>query len=150
MLYQAIFAYLHYLSIIGVFITLVIELILFKPSLTHREARVIQRTDSVYGLSALMVLVTGLLRAFYFGKGYEYYFGNNIFLLKLGLFLVVGILSIYPTIVFIKWRKFIKPGESLTVDKSRAVRVMNLIRLEVLIILFLPLLAALMSRGFGF
>lgn len=37
--------------------------------------------------------------------------GNSLFHAKLGLFILVGLLSILPTVVFIKWRKTLKAGQ---------------------------------------
>ena len=58
-------------------------------------------SDAVYGVAATVLLVVGLLRVFYTEKGAAYYFASFTFLAKLALFVVVGILSIYPTIKFL-------------------------------------------------
>ena len=55
-----------------------------------------------------MLLVVGLLRVYYFEKGAAFYFGNAFFIAKLALFIVVGLLSIYPTLEFSAWRKALK------------------------------------------
>ena len=148
---QALFAYLHYLSIITLIVTLVVEYVIFKPKMTYKEARTIQRADSLYGLSAILVLVTGFLRVIYFGKGWDYYFSNHIFNTKLGLFVIIGLLSIYPTRVFIKWRKELKKQEPyLEVPLDTASKVKRVILIQILLVVILPLLAALMARGIGY
>lgn len=61
----AIMAFLHHLAAFTVVGSLVAEVVLFKPPLTVVQARRIQITDSIFGLSAVALLVVGLLRVFY-------------------------------------------------------------------------------------
>lgn len=150
MLEQALFAYIHYLSIIGLLCTLVLEWVLFNNSLDAKRARWIQKADTWYGITAILVLVTGFIRVFYYGKGYDYYFDNWVFLLKLSLFIIIGLLSIYPTVAFLKWRKELKAGaERIETDPAKANRIRWIIRVEVILAFLLPLLASMMARGIG-
>ncbi len=71
------------------------------------------------GASAGLLLVVGLLRVFYFEKGAAFYFGNAFFLAKLALFVVVGLLSIYPTREFLSWGKALKAGRVPVVGPSK-------------------------------
>lgn len=95
----ALVAYLHYLSI---FALLSIEHVLFKAPLDLARARSLMITDLAYGICAGLVLATGFARVLWFGKGAAYYMGNSLFHAKLGLFILVGLLSILPTVVFFK------------------------------------------------
>ena len=61
-------------------------------------------------MSALTVLVVGLLRVFYFEKGPSYYFQSVPFIVKLSVFVIVALASIYPTLQFASWRKALKLG----------------------------------------
>jgi putative membrane protein len=95
------------------------------------------------------VLVVGLLRVFYFEKGAAYYFQNYAFLAKLGLFLLVALLSIYPTVVFIRWGRYLKRGQLPMLDAKRARTLRALIHWELAAVVLLLLCAALMARGIG-
>ncbi len=151
MLYEALLAYSHYLSIFLLVATLIVEWITFKPTLNRSEARLLQKTDSIYGLASILVLTTGLIRSFYFGKGSAYYWSNYIFLGKVGIFIIVGILSIWPTVLFIKWRKELEKGASeIILENNKARQIRRIIAAELLLVFSIPLLAALMARGFGF
>lgn len=150
MYYEAILAYTHYLSFLFVISSLVAELYLFRKNLTRRDRKLLQRADAIYGLGAILVLLTGFIRVFYFGKGGDYYFQNYYFLTKLGLFTVVGILSIYPTIVFRKWSKLPATDEALKLPDKEFSRINYMLRAEVVLVFILPLLAALMARGLGY
>ncbi|PIA72093.1 DUF2214 family protein [Pseudomonas sediminis] len=145
----ALVAYLHYLSIFALFALLSIEHVLFKTPLDLSCARSLMITDLAYGICAVLVLATGVARVLWFGKGAAYYMGNSLFHAKVGLFVLVGLLSILPTLVFIKWRSAVKAGQ-VPEPSARQLRLVTWsIRLELLALLFIPLLAALMARGYG-
>ncbi|GAC1030177.1 DUF2214 family protein [Pseudomonas sp. No.21] len=146
---QAIAAYLHYLSIFILFSLLVLEHRLFKLPLDLERARSLIRVDIAYGLSAGLVLATGLARVLWYGKGTEYYLKNSVFHAKIGLFILVALLSALPTFVFLNWRNALKAGQVPEVSPKTARLVIMAIRLELLAVLVIPLLAALMARGFG-
>jgi putative membrane protein len=104
------------------------------------------RIDAVYGIAALTLLGAGLtLWLGSFGKPAVFYTKNWIFHLKLTLFACIGLLSVYPTVFFLKNRKG-NPDEVLTVPKA----IFWMLRLELLLLFIIPLLAGLMARGVGF
>lgn len=145
----AVAAYLHYLAIFLLVALLVLEHQLFRLPLTLQRARSLFRIDLMFGIAAGLVLVTGAARALRYGKGLDYYLHNSLFHAKIGLFVVVALLSIYPTITFISWRGALKAGELPSVSHRTGRWVTLIIRIELLVLLLIPLLAALMARGFG-
>ncbi len=146
---QAIAAYLHYLSIFVLFALLSIEHLQFKLPLDLTRARRLVIIDLAYGMAAGAVLLTGLARVIWYGKGTAYYLGNSLFHAKVGLFVVVAVLSILPTFVFLNWRNQLKAGQVPLVSPRQAKLVTMVIRLELLLLLIIPLLAVLMARGYG-
>ncbi len=143
-------AFLHHLAAFGLVAMLVLEFILIKDALTVKTARTLQRADLVFGIAAGVVLAAGLLRVFYFEKGADYYFHSIPFMIKLALFLVVGLLSAYPTVEFLSWSKLLKQGQlpSISARKMRTIRL--IIHLELGGIVVLILCAALMAKGLGY
>jgi putative membrane protein len=107
---SATFAFLHFLAVFGIFATVFFEWQAMSGTPTFAEARRIQLCDRWFGIFAGLVLVVGFLRVYYFEKGKAFYFSNPFFNAKLTLFLLVGLLSIYPTIRFIKWGAQTKQG----------------------------------------
>jgi putative membrane protein len=85
----------------------------------------------------------------WYGKGLDYYLGNSLFHTKVGLFILVGLISVVPTFVFLNWRNSLKAGEVPQVSARQARLVIMAIRLELLLLLAIPLLAVLMARGYG-
>ena len=150
MLYSALLAYLHYASIIGLAGTLILELFIYNRNIGEKELKTLQRADSLYGLTAILVVATGLIRTFYFEKGSDYYWNNYVFLTKFTLFVIIGLLSIYPTVKFIKWGKQVKNGNQFVITESDDSKMKLVLRLEVLLLFLIPLLAALMARGYGY
>lgn len=141
--------YLHFIAIMALMGSLITEHLLLKPGITGAQIKSLAGIDLVYGLSALVVLGTGLLRWFVYGKGSEFYLSNPIFHVKLTLFMIMGIVSIFPTLKFLKWKKQVKAGSDPTIDEKSIKRTLMFIRIELLIVAILPLLAVMVARGAG-
>ena len=97
----ALLAFLHHLAAFALVAALTAELVLVKGTMTLDSARRIVRFDAAYGISAMALVVVGLLRVFHFEKGAEYYLRSAPFIAKLTLFAIVGLISIYPTREFL-------------------------------------------------
>ena len=146
---SALLAFLHHLAAFAVVSALTGELVLARSALTVESARRIVRFDSAYGISAVVLVVIGLLRVFHFEKGAAYYFHSAPFVGKLTLFAIVGLLSIYPTREFLSWRKSLRQGQVPVVDAERLRAIRTVIHWELAIIALVLLLAALAARGIG-
>lgn len=138
----AFMAFLHHLAAFTLVSALAAEFVLIRGELTPATARRLARADMMFGMSALVLLVVGLLRVFYFEKGAAYYFHSATFIAKLALFILVGLLSIYPTVKFISWRKGFDP------TSVPAIR--RVIHLELIGVVLILLFAALMTDGVGY
>ncbi len=143
-------AFLHHAAAFLIVGVLTAELVLLKTELTHTSARSILRIDAAYGIAAATLLVVGLLRVFYTEKGAAYYFHSGPFLAKLSLFLVVGLLSIYPTLQFLRWRRPLAAGEVPTLQPEVRRKVRLLLHVELTLLFVIMLCAALMARGIGY
>ncbi len=105
--------------------------------------------DIAYGVSASLVLFSGAARVIWYGKGLDYYLHNGLFHVKVGLFLLVGVLSTLPTLVFLNWRNALQAGQVPDVSPRQRQWLTLCIRLELLLLLIIPLLAMLMASGYG-
>jgi putative membrane protein len=141
-----IVVYLHYLSFMLCFAALTLEAFTLKKELPLHEAWKIVIADAVYGISAVGILITGILRVLYFGKGTDYYLNNPVFYVKVTIFLLVGLLSIYPTVSFINWVKDLLQKQSPTLESIKINRLLWLIRAELVGFILIPLLATIMAR----
>jgi putative membrane protein len=120
---------------------------LIRQNLTVDNARRLVVTDAVLGASAGILLVVGLLRVFYFEKGYTYYFSNHAFLGKFGLFIIIALISIVPTLEFLRWRKTVQAGQMPQVTAQKLATLRTVIHWELAGIVFILLFAAMMARG---
>jgi putative membrane protein len=145
----ALMAFLHHLAAFTLVGALAAEVVLFKPPLTIVQARRLQRADQIFGAAAAVLLVVGLLRVIYFEKGAGYYFANGFFIAKFTLFIVAGLISIYPTKVFLSWNKTLKQGEVPTVAPQTVTRTRMCMMWELTAILGILLCAPFMARGIG-
>ena len=146
---SAIAAFVHHVAAFALVAALTLQFAVIREELTFRSARRLQVADAVLGLSALVVLVVGFLRVFYFEKGSVYYFHNAAFIAKISLFALVALLSIYPTVTFLSWRPAMKEGRLPAVDLGKVRRVRAIIHWELAGALLIILCAALMARGVG-
>jgi putative membrane protein len=105
--------------------------------------------DLLYGLSAGFILIVGLLRVFYFEKGAAYYSQNWFFWTKMAGFALAALLSIYPTIRFVSWRKFFARNQVPQISDLEVRRIKMIMRLELLAIVIILFSAAMMARGVG-
>ena len=140
---EVFFRYLHFIGIFGVVSTLIVEHLLIKRELSASEIKRIAMVDSIYGISAILVLVAGLSLCFWVGKPSAFYTANILFHIKVTAFIVVGLLSVYPTIFFIRHRNIVEPKRQIPTS------IMLLIRAELTILMVIPLLAVLIARGYG-
>ena len=115
-------AYVHYVSFMICFAALALERKLLKIDPNRQEAIAMVLTDVVYGVAGLALLVSGILRVLYFGQGSEFYTQNPIFWWKVGIFIFVGTLSLYPTITYILWAKPLTMGELPNVGSNLVAR----------------------------
>lgn len=139
---EIIVRYLHFLGI-GLWVaSLAGEFILLQPEMTRQEIKRLFRLDRWYGIAAIVVVGMGLIMWMGIGKPAEFYTNNPLFLLKVSLAGLVGILSIIPSIFFARERK--GPAEEKVALPNR---ILWLVRVELILMVFIPLLAILAARG---
>jgi putative membrane protein len=145
MWHDALLAYAHHLAAFGMVALLAVEITLLSSSVTPARLRILAPLDGLYGASAVTLLVIGGLRAAYGIKGWAFYSSNPVFWAKLALFCAAALISVVPTLRFLRWRKAgdVASGEALRVSTRQ------LVIAQAVLLLAIPLLAALMARGIG-
>ena len=146
-LVNSLMATLHHLSAFTLTACLVYEFIAFSKVLTVEEARRIQRVDLWYGISAGLLVAVGLLRVFFFEKGAPFYAANLMFWIKMVLFVIVGLLSIYPTIRYIKWNPILAENKSPVIPDAEYKNIRLLLSLEMIGLVLILFAAPAMARA---
>ena len=149
MILDAFLAVIHHLCVFGLFVILAAEMTLVRPGISAETVMRVVRIDGLYGILAGLTLVAGGLRVFYGAKGAAFYAHNPVFWIKLGLFLVIGLLSIPPTLNYIRWRKALRSNLNALPDAAAMQTTRKLIHIEFGLLFLLPILAAMMARGIG-
>jgi putative membrane protein len=145
MLMDAVLASWHHLAMLALITSLAAEMVLLTGAMTADKVARLGRVDAIYGISAVMLLFAGGMRTAYGAKGWAFYEGNVLFWVKVGLFVVIGAISVLPTIRFIQWRR----AGGMPAPEAIA-QVKKLVMLQTTLLLALPVLAAFMARGIGF
>ncbi|HSU22719.1 DUF2214 family protein [Comamonadaceae bacterium OTU4NAUVB1] len=146
---EAILAYLHLLAILTMVVFVASEAALCRVQwLNAAVVERLARVDRIYGFAALAVLATGLARTLLGVKGTAWYWSNPLLHMKLTLFVVVGLISIFPTLAFLRWRKALRADGSLP-DEAQIAKTRRLVMVQAHILAVIPLLAVFLARGYG-
>ena len=146
MAWPIIVAWIHYIGIMLLIASLLGEHLMLKPELTVAQAKTIQRLDIVYGASATTVLVSGILRMF-LEKGAAYYNHQIAFHILVGIFVIVALLSIYPTVIYQRWRSDVVAGLGQKLAQAQFKKIQMIVRLEMTLLLLAPFFATWMAHG---
>jgi len=148
MIAEALGAYAHFLSIFVLLSLLAAEAALYRQRMAPATLKLLRRLDLGYGIAAGAVVLTGLLRVFFLAKGPAFYGANPVFWVKMALFLLVGLMSVPPTIHYIRTQKASSGGEIAIPARSfRHIR--GHLWGQLALFALIPLMAALMARGIG-
>jgi putative membrane protein len=146
---DALLAYLHYLSIFVLFGFLTVEAVMIRRPLDTAAIRLLGRLDLWYFGAAIVVLVTGFLRLVFGGKGPDFYLNAWPIYAKIALFLTVGIISVTPTLTFIRWRRMLDHDPAWQVPETEQRATRRLVMIEIHLAALIPIFAVIMARGLG-
>ena len=144
-----LFAWLHHVAAFTLVAALAIEIVLLRYPLEPVTILRLQRADFVYGMATVSILAAGFGRALFFEKGWAWYAANPAFAWKLIAFLLVGLVSIYPTVRFMQWRGQLRRDQSPSVTEMDRRWLPRLVALELALIAVILACAILMARGVG-
>lgn len=143
-------ALLHFAHFIFIFMLACLvagEAFLLKKSLSRDGVTQLQVVDRYVGMAALFVIITGLLLMFFGAKGATYYEHNPIFWTKMAIFVCIALISIVPTVTFLRWNQRRAADGSIVLADVEYRRLQTVIWTEIGLFVFLPLCAALMANG---
>src|SRR6185295_4152221 len=147
---SSLLAFLHHIAAFTFVAALAIELVLIREELTLKTAHKLPLIDLAAGISAGVVLIVGAVRVMYFEKGADYYLHSAPFIAKIALFVIIALLSIFPTIEFLTWLKPLGQGQLPVVSEQKQRLLRAIIHAELGLVVLLILCAALMARGVGY
>lgn len=149
MLIETCLAYAHFAAILMLVVFISSEAALCRPEwLNAAVVRRLGRVDLIYGIAALLVLCSGVARVVWGAKGADWYLHQPLFHAKVTLFIVIGLMSIRPTLAYRRWIRTLDATGALPAeDEVRQVR--RVVMIQAHLLLLLPLAGAMLARGVG-
>ena len=149
MLKDFILASLHHLLAFGLLAMIVSQSVLLSREVDAQTLRRLGGIDRGLGLVAGLLLVVGLMRVFQGIKGPDFYLHNPWFHAKFGAFVLAALLSLWPTLRIIRWRKALTSGSGALPAPAEVASVRRIVRFELLLIALILVCAAGMARYGG-
>jgi putative membrane protein len=134
----------HHILMFAVFGVLFAEFMMVRQGLCIAAVRRIASLDGIYGIASGLIVLVGFSRAIFAAKGWEYYSVNWCFWAKIATFAAIGLLSVRPTLLFIRWRRAGVVPADTEVAAAR-----KYLHIELALFVLLPIFAAAMARGYG-
>jgi putative membrane protein len=141
-----ILAVLHHVLAFGLVSHLMAEAVLLRMSLDQAQIARMAGLDRAYGLSAVALVVVGILRVVFGAKGSAYYVENPWFWAKMASFAAVGLLSIWPTVRILAWRRASRTNPSFSPTRGEVTAVRRFLHAEAGLIVLILACAAAMAR----
>lgn len=139
-----ILAILHHVAVFALVATLAMEgVMLTAPSV---DVGRLARLDARFGMTAMLVIAIGVSRVVWGGKGWAFYAENPFFWGKMACFVAIGLLSIGPTVMFLKWRKAAAADAGFAPPADQLKRARLLVGFQALLLVPLLAFAAAMAR----
>lgn len=146
MLTDLILAILHHLAIVTLIVLLAFEFALLRPGITPDNLRRVTKVDAAYGAAAGLVVVIGISRVIWGAKGADFYLSNPWFWAKMASFLLIGLLSIPPTLALLKWRRTVRLDAAFHPADRDVARLRRFVHAEVGLLALVVAFAAAMAR----
>jgi putative membrane protein len=149
MVLDAVLAYFHFAAIFVLFGYMVAEAVLLRGTLDAERIRRLGRIDIIYFAAAIVVIATGFLRAIFGIKGADYYFSWWPIYAKIGTFLLIALISVVPTLAYIRWRRMLDRDPAWTVPADEQRKMRRLVMVQLHLVALIPVFAVIMARGLG-
>lgn len=147
LLHDAGLAWLHFVFAFVLVGALVAEAFILRLAVNREIARLLVRVDLFYGVSAVLLIVAGVARVVWGAKGWAYYQHEPFFWAKMASFAVIGVVSIWPTLAYLRWLKAANANPDFLAPAHEVKRTRTLVVLETHLVALLLLFAVLMARG---
>ena len=80
-------------------------------------------------------------------KGAAYYMHQIAFHILFGIFIFVALLSVYPTVIFLRWRSDTSAGRGQQLVQDQFKKIQMILRVEMTLLLLAPFFATWMAHG---
>jgi putative membrane protein len=145
---SAVVAALHYLALALGLPAIWQRARLLGGPLDRDRLRGIFMADAIWGIAAVLWLITGALRAFGgIERGAGYYLSSWLFYFKLGLVALVFALEVLPMVGLIRWRIALTRGGEADLRGAALYRSLSFV--QCFVVIAIVFVASFMARGYG-
>lgn len=139
----------HFIFVLIVAGTLAAELFIMRLAPSAPVINLLTRIDRLYGLSAVGLIVAGVSRVLFGLKDAGFYLSSHAFIGKMVVFGVIGLVSILPTMRFMKWSRATRSDPAFAPGDAEWKSTKRYVTIEVHLLVLVVIFAALMARGIG-
>jgi putative membrane protein len=149
MIADALLSTAHFTAVFLLVGMLAAEFFVMRGPLGAEGLKQLAMADRGYGIAAVLVIAAGVSRVYFGLKDETYYFQLHSFWTKMGIFVLAGIVSIWPTIRILAWSRASKANASFVPPPGEVKAVRRLVLVQAFLIVLIVINAALMARGIG-
>lgn len=144
---EAVLAALHLVAILTFVVFLSSQAALCR--IEWMNAAVVERLarlDVIYGVAAMVMIGSGLARLIWGIKGASWYLSQPMFHIKITIVVAMAILSIWPSIMFRRWRRNLRESGALP-DAVEVKKVRRAVMIQSHVLPVVAVLAVFWARG---
>ncbi|MFN7156404.1 MAG: DUF2214 family protein [Acidovorax sp.] len=144
---EAVLAALHLVAILTFVVFLSSQAALCR--IEWMNAAVVERLarlDVIYGVAAMLMIGSGLARLIWGIKGVSWYLSQPMFHIKITIVVVMAILSIWPSIMFRRWRRNLRDTGALP-DAGEVKKVRRAVMVQSHMLPVVAVIAVFWARG---
>lgn len=143
---EPVLAIVHYLMIFATVSLLVGEFVVLRLEATGSSLKLLSALDLLYGIFALLLVASGLMRVFLGDVAPADWGASHAFCAKMGLFLAIGILSAFPSLRYLSWKKSFATTGALP-DAAARKKASLFVHIQLGLFLVIPVMAVLMVEA---
>lgn len=144
---EAVLAALHLVAILTFVVFLSSQAALCRTE--WMNAAVVERLarlDVIYGVAAVLMIVSGLARLFWGIKGLSWYVSQPLFHIKITIVVAMAVLSIWPSIMFRRWLRHLRETGAMP-DALEVKKVRRLVMIQSHVLPVVAVIAVFWARG---
>ena len=104
------------------------------------------RLDVIYGVAAMALIASGLVRVIWGVKGMSWYLSQPLFHLKITVVVAMALMSIWPSLAFRRWRRDLRATGALP-GAPEVARVRRLVMIQSHVLPVVAVIAVFWTRG---
>lgn len=141
-----VLAVIHHVLVFSIVAVLALQIALMRPGLGSEQVLRLSGYDMAYGTLAALVLIVGFVRVYFGAKGAAYYLGNHYFWGKISAFVIVGLISIGPTLRIRDWVRQTRKDPAFVPPQNDVMSMRRLMHAEGVFLFLVIVFAAAMAR----